>query len=362
MADLAAMMRALRRYEPTQEDVARAMERRQSVMYDPASLSPEEREAERIGGWRSASGQTPEEVRGARGLRALPASQGQVAQAMNWSSLAPFGITVYHGSPHQFTKFDMSKIGTGEGAQAYGHGLYFAENPNVAAGYAENLKTITRGGKVLEPVNVSQGGFVSNSVEANAAELIAKNGYKTVLDDAISAAKADPGNPWLAEHLDAVRSLKNVPVSINKHLYKVDIPDEHVAKMLDWDKPLSQQPESVQNVLAKIAADYGATNKAWQMYSTKEPDWQGLIFGGMEATGDQALRSMTRRFGDKATSEMLRNAGIPGIRYLDQGSRGAGAGTSNFVVFDEKLPKILGRIGDEREMLMRARERALKGE
>lgn len=49
-------------------------------------------------------------------------------------------MTAYHGSPHDLPpveghpigKFDMSKIGTGEGAQAYGHGLYFAENPNVA--------------------------------------------------------------------------------------------------------------------------------------------------------------------------------------------------------------------------------------
>jgi hypothetical protein len=45
--------------------------------------------------------------------------------------------TVYHGSPHKFNKFDMSKIGTGEGAQAYGHGLYFAESPEVAKNYAE---------------------------------------------------------------------------------------------------------------------------------------------------------------------------------------------------------------------------------
>jgi len=39
------------------------------------------------------------------------------------------GIKAYHGSPHDFDKFSMQKIGTGEGAQAYGHGLYFAENP-----------------------------------------------------------------------------------------------------------------------------------------------------------------------------------------------------------------------------------------
>ena len=32
---------------------------------------------------------------------------------------------VFHGSPHLFNKFRMDKIGTGEGAQAYGHGLYF---------------------------------------------------------------------------------------------------------------------------------------------------------------------------------------------------------------------------------------------
>jgi hypothetical protein len=38
----------------------------------------------------------------------------------------------YHGGPHSFDKFDMSKIGTGEGAQAYGHGLYFAESEPVA--------------------------------------------------------------------------------------------------------------------------------------------------------------------------------------------------------------------------------------
>ncbi len=48
-------------------------------------------------------------------------------------------ITAYHGSPHDFDRFDLSKIGTGEGAQAYGHGLYFAENEGVAKGYRDTL-------------------------------------------------------------------------------------------------------------------------------------------------------------------------------------------------------------------------------
>ena len=42
------------------------------------------------------------------------------------------GAIVWHGSPHKFDTFDRSKIGTGEGAQAYGHGLYLAEAPDVA--------------------------------------------------------------------------------------------------------------------------------------------------------------------------------------------------------------------------------------
>ena len=49
------------------------------------------------------------------------------------------GISAYHGSPYDFEKFDLTKIGTGEGAQAYGHGLYFAENPAVAEDYRKQL-------------------------------------------------------------------------------------------------------------------------------------------------------------------------------------------------------------------------------
>ena len=63
------------------------------------------------------------------------------ANAMAPRTLNPqTGAIVWHGSPHKFDKFDSSKIGTGEGAQAYGHGLYFAESPEVAGQYAANVK------------------------------------------------------------------------------------------------------------------------------------------------------------------------------------------------------------------------------
>jgi hypothetical protein len=51
------------------------------------------------------------------------------------------------------------------------------------------------------------------------------------------------------------------------------------------------------------------------------------------------------RGGEDQASTFLRGQGIPGIRYLDGGSRGAGQGTRNFVVFDDQLPKILERNG-----------------
>lgn len=65
------------------------------------------------------------------------------------------GIRAYHGSPHDFEKFDIGRIGTGEGAQAYGHGLYFAENEGVARGYRDKLTDgasfIRRDGSFWDP-------------------------------------------------------------------------------------------------------------------------------------------------------------------------------------------------------------------
>ena len=49
--------------------------------------------------------------------------------------------------------------------------------------------------------------------------------------------------------------------------------------------------------------------------------------------------------GAATATEALRQAGIPGIKYLDQGSRGSGTGTKNYVVFDDKLIDIIKKYG-----------------
>lgn len=50
-----------------------------------------------------------------------------------------FYQSAWHGSPHDFVEFLLSAIGTGEGAQAHGWGLYLAEKREAASGYGGKL-------------------------------------------------------------------------------------------------------------------------------------------------------------------------------------------------------------------------------
>ena len=50
--------------------------------------------------------------------------------------------------------------------------------------------------------------------------------------------------------------------------------------------------------------------------------------------------------GHSSASKALADAGIPGIKYLDQGSRDAGKGTHNFVTFDDKHIEITHKNGE----------------
>jgi hypothetical protein len=225
----------------------------------------------------------------------------------------PPGIVAYHGSPHSFDAFDTSKIGTGEGAQAYGHGLYFAEGEGVARQYRDVLasrsETDTPEGVAKFWANM-QGGheggishleFVQRQIDQY------PNNYPPGEADKINQA---------IQYLKSGGDLKPA----GGHMYEVNIgaDPEH---FLDWDKPLSEQHPVVQDVIGKlgIAQNY-------------KPE---------TVTGEYLARSL----GSSEGAQQLREAGIPGIRYLDQGSRGAGQGTHNYVVFDPATIEILRKYG-----------------
>jgi hypothetical protein len=155
----------------------------------------------------------------------------EMLQGMGRGTVSP--MDVYHGSPHTFPptprnplgEFDASKIGAGEGNQAYGQGFYLAESPNVAKGYAEQL-------------SAAQGPL------GDVAKYWRKNGG----EDAFRSFAKDAGLPpaEIENTADVIRNTGN--------LYKVDLPDEKIAQMLDFDKPLSQQSKQVKQAIEKTKA------------------------------------------------------------------------------------------------------------
>jgi hypothetical protein len=244
--------------------------------------------------------------------------------------------TVWHGSPHKFDAFDASKIGTGEGAQAYGHGLYLAESPAVAGEYQRALSSK----RPIVDGAVSEAG----SLNTQLADDVALNGRQAVIDGkkklvAFFESKGVKEASWgdgfslrkAKNDLAQVEAMGNVERNAGQ-LYKVDLPDEHIAKMLDWDKPLSQQAPEVQKMVKRAGIGGGV----------KDPSgaelWKYLIEDRLQNTGQSP---------SVAASQFFAGRGIPGIRYLDGGSRGAGAGTSNYVVFpgEENMLRILERNG-----------------
>ena len=258
--------------------------------------------------------------RGANGQLTIgpqtPQAQAAHNQLTDGLLSAMMGATVWHGSPHKFNKFDSSKIGTGEGAQAYGHGLYLAESPDVANWYKSTLSgldQLTPEGRAARYMDRANG-------DTQRAMRLAWDDYN---------ASADSPTMMNAAYA-AIEKLQSGKTP-SPSLYKVDLPDEHIAKMLDWDKPLSQQAPEVQAALQK----HGIGGS---------PAWD-------EITGVNLINQLGQRLDQSntsaAASKALQQAGIPGIRYLDGGSRASGAGTSNYVVFpgNEGLLKILERNG-----------------
>ena len=151
------------------------------------------------------------------------------------------GAIVWHGSPHKFDKFDSSKIGTGEGAQAYGHGLYVADAPDVARTYATPEATYQRASGHMSPK------------EEFAFDLFSKGQSE---DDVFSAMYRRYGKAQTDEEMDAIAdAMKSAQAKATSgSLYKVDLPDDKIAKMLDWDKPLSEQAPEVRKAIAPAGA------------------------------------------------------------------------------------------------------------
>ena len=245
-----------------------------------------------------------------------------IDSALNFGP-AMLGKIVYHGSPHRFQptannplgEFDPMKIGTGEGAQAYGVGAaYLAEAKGLAKNYKDTLAH--KGALDLEyesnklgiPLNrEAQREFMRQSIP----DVLPEKAAKSFQNANIEARNFDQNK--LAELFKAYKESKQ------GNLYTVDLPDEHIAKMLDWDKPLSQQTsQEMKDAFNGIIKKYPELKEKFvQAYQDKQPgNIYYSILNDYRKSGDLTKNQLF-------ASDVLREAGIPGIKYLDASSRGA---------------------------------------
>jgi hypothetical protein len=289
---------------------------------------------------------------------------GQVAMNTLLSTTAP-GFRAYHGSPHNLDQFSSKYIGTGEGAQAYSHGLYFAGDEAIGRYYRDSLSTWDN--KIGQRINEVTGLNNLDPADLQAVQQIAMGSglpvdqaARMIAARSVALRKIDAGpmtdpKPTLEKLVDAIRADKNAG-----HMYEVNINAEP-EHFLDWDKPLTEQHPNVQAALSKLNIP-----NADKPHVTGQAAYHHLVGEGLlerdmiqKMLRDKRASGDTRDFSDMeqrllelqhpqaAASATLMREGIPGVRYLDSNSRAMGAGkdTRNTVVFDDKLIELIRKYG-----------------
>lgn len=287
-----------------------------------------------------------------------------------------FSIAALHASPHSFRKFDTAFMGKGEGAQAYGWGLYFATNPKVNRSYLNQFaqdKTTWKFREVEtaaieEMQRALVGSFLPKDALPEAKEDASDIAW-SVLGDLVDAAKGsmtvldivmelhdeiDTNRKYaetypqerekleqlegfllsLLDHLDEIEARPGMPSN-----YKVELNVED-SELLGWDYVdetvlalLKDSPvEEVRYALehAERRADYRGENVSGKDVYQELFD---AFWDGEDGTKQEA---------QKAASVSLLSSDIKGIRYADGYTRGKveEEQTYNYVIFDGNDIKI----------------------
>jgi hypothetical protein len=309
---------------------------------------------------------------------------------------------LFHGSPHDVDRFSLKNVGTGAGGQTFGWGLYFAENPAVAENYHEQLTgngggrllTLTLGSLVLSEANdfnysgiAGTGNKVDDVRAALAEELLIEESLLRasmgrvqahvleVLDEKITRYREDwPDGVLAAQELRRELARKGaVSATFEERpgaVYQVDVPDSAMAEMIDYDASLSKQPKAFQELVRARLKQLGfmadkdngprvlmAALKAYAMTHGGMLDGatgslghqilhEGLV---AEAVAERMAQGATEREAHNAVesegaiarklSMLLKDAGIPGAKFLDDTSRTSKGGkrTRNVVIWDDSI-------------------------
>jgi len=239
-------------------------------------------------------------------------------------------LTAYHGTPHRFAaternplgEFRSSQIGSGEGSQAYGHGLYLAEAPGTAKSYQIELARDPRNSVNTVISRLSKG--------ANSDDVMFELRKHSDLADYQNDSRLKSDILKIIQHTNADGTVENeairaynrtnsyLPPAEKGSFYHVDLPDPMIGKMLDYDKHLSEQAPEVQKILLPYQKEIGGS------FGTGEQTLQAIAF-------ERRMKGLD--YSPAAVAKQLQEMGIPGVKYFDATSRKAGKGTRNFVVF-----------------------------
>ena len=295
----------------------------------------------------------------AQGYRATPTDVSKMAlDTMLGGGLlgrAPSGslaANVWHGGPHRWAaepgfpygRPRLDKMGTGEGAQAYGPGFYSSEVPTVAKAYQSKVSAMRGGAEpTIDGIPIDW----DDPVQTAAFELARHNGDRVAAAD-FHAKTFNYGEDNAA--VKVLRSNQKLPnVNLPGTLYKLDIPDADAAKTLDWDAPLAKQPKPIRDAFSKamLGDEVFKDPILKELFADGVPNQHLGLFEN--SSGAQAFNTLAEKLGSQqAAADALREAGIPGVKYLDQGSRGAGDGTRNYSIWDQDVldrTKMLERDG-----------------
>ena len=234
---------------------------------------------------------------------------------------------------YELGKFDSSKIGTGEGAQAYGHGLYFAERQATAVSYKESLtaKNVDSEYQFFLETKISEadqkGDYDLAELYEDASGINSiqqfRNKYTNENFDADTRKLANN----IADELEGFTKDDGTKPSFGA-LYKVKIKAKQ-EEFLDFDAILDDQEFALQ----LLESDRG--NFEWALDVVYN---EGM---GFNPTGRDLLAVLSDDFDPSEVSASLNKIGIKGIKYKDAQTRFSPKGaTYNYVVFDDKLVSI----------------------
>lgn len=249
----------------------------------------------------------------------------------------------YHGSPYTFDHFDLGAIGTGEGNQAHGWGLYFAQDKKIAENYKDILgansgEVIT--GKTKYKINEdgdwydeNTGNIIDDITPLSMAlteVLETGNSNKAIehLQEFIKSKEGKTAQTVISQvkrAKEAIKLLKKNEFAGHeqKTAFEVEIPEDN--ELIDEFKNINEQPRKVQ----------AAIRKAWKEIGYKPSALQYM-------SGREFYKQLASELGgEKAASEKLNSLGVKGITYdgLVDGKC--------FVVFDDKAIQIINRYNQE---------------